>query len=452
MFPPLPREIAHHYCIKAISQIEAGKLQLKQITEISQERLGQGLMIGCLVCWDEKSHTRKILLAVSGISRQLEGETDENTIIVPPIVTNEQITQVLSANDRAIHQLTDKLNLLLDGDEKNNLIKQRTQLTDESLKKVFSLYKFYCINGTVTLDEIIAANYNRLPPTGTGDCCAPKLLSYAFEKGLRPISMDEVYYGKNTKNKINGNSYAPCDERCGIVLPYMLGLEVLYRDESIIVVNKPSGLLSVPGRGEDKQDCVVNRVKALIPEAIEQPSVHRLDMETSGLLVLALTAEAQRKLSIQFENGIVKKNYTALLDGVLPKAKGEMTPHKGETNGVMELKFRLDVENRPHQIYDEINGKNGITEWIYHGVENFKNPVTGEVKKVTRMTYIPHTGRTHQLRLASSDLHGFGLPIVGDSLYGSCGEGERLMLHACKLQFEHPVSGKEMCFECKAEF
>lgn len=452
MFPPFNQEIAHHYCEKTISDIENGILELQQVTEISQERLGQGLMVGCLVCWDSKANKRVVLLAVSGISRQLKGETDSNTIIVPPIVSNKEINQVLQKNDEVIHQLTYKIQNSKNPEEIEVLTKQRTLLTDESLQKVFDLYSFTCFDGKkITLNQIIKEKH-KLPPTGTGDCCAPKLLSYAFKNGYLPISMDEVYYGKDTKNKKNGCSYGPCDERCGFILPSILGLEILYRDKDIIVINKKSGMLSVPGRGEDKQDCVANRIRTLIPECIQQPSVHRLDMETSGVMVFALNEKSHRELNRQFAEGLVHKKYCALLDGVLATAKGNLAPKKGEKNGRIELKFRLDVDNRPHQIYDEENGKLGITEWENLGTEYYTNPETGLRKKVTRIIYSPKTGRTHQLRLASSDIHGFGLPIVGDTLYGECLPGERLMLHAFELKFFHPTSGEQMEFSYCAFF
>ena len=248
--------------------------------------------------------------------------------------------------------------------------------------------------------------------------------------------MDEVYYGRDTKNKTNGTSYPPCDERCGYILPSILGVEILYRDNDIIVVNKESGLLSVPGRGEDKADCVEARVQALFPDVIQQPAVHRLDMETSGILVLARNKEAHKNLEMQFAAGMVHKKYEALLDGIL----------KGRPEGHIELKFRLDLDNRPHQIYDEENGNIGITDWKKLGVEKWTNPETGEIKTVTKVLFEPKTGRTHQLRLASSHEKGLGIPILGDSLYGKCKPGERLMLHACEIEFKHPKSGEIMKF------
>ena len=443
MFPPFDQELARHYCMEFISGIEDGSILLKQISQESQERKGHGLMIGALVCVNTTGE-RVVLHAVSGISivaevlRPVEGPSK---IIVPPLVSPEQIEHALSKNDAEIHELTAAINGVGESVEqtrKEELLAQRTALTTESLLNVFSLYTFTRFDGKkITLNEIIQEHGGKLPPTGTGDCCAPKLLSYAFEHGLTPVSMDEVFYGRDTKNKKNGTSYPPCDERCGYILPYILGLEILYRDSQIIVVNKQSGLLSVPGRTEDKQDCVVNRVKKLFPHCIAQPSVHRLDMETSGLLVLAFTEEAHRNLSRQFEAGTVHKKYIALLDGVFDH---------NEYEGELQLKFRLDVDNRPHQIYDEENGKLGITQWKKEGTVLYTAP-DGTKRRTTKIIFSPKTGRTHQLRLAASDPHGFGIPIVGDTLYGKCAPGERLMLHAFELEFRHPVSGQQMHFE-----
>jgi len=461
MFPPFPTKDAHRYNLELIDDLNSGDVILKQITEVSAEREGAGVMLGTLVC--QNSDGQEVVLhGVSGIAKQLElKEKSATKVVVPPIASPAEINKALSKNDKEIHRLTDLINA---GEGSDSItegsvplyIQQRTKLCAESLQLVFDLYEFTCFNGKkISLNEIIKAHGDRLPPTGTGDCCAPKLLSYAFEHNLQPISMDEVFFGRNTKNKINGESYGPCDERCGYILPWILGLEILYRDEDILVVNKQSGLLSVPGRGEDKQDCLVTRMQRLFPDTIKQPSVHRLDMETSGLVVLAFNAEAHRNLNAQFADGNVHKKYVALLEGVLNKADGNYAPKKGEKTGRIELKFRLDPDNRPHQIYDEEYGKLGITDWENIGTETYRfTDATGKEQHfpATRVIYTPQTGRTHQLRLHSADKHGFGLPIIGDTLYGNWQEGQRLMLHSFELEFNHPKTGERLKFECKADF
>ena len=208
-------------------------------------------------------------------------------------------------------------------------------------------------------------------------------------------------------------------------------LDIIYKDPFIAVVNKPGGLLSVPGRGVDKKDCVTERLKIIYPESIDQPSVHRLDMYTSGLMVLALTKDAHRNLSIQFQEKEVLKEYTALLDGIIKEDKG-----------IICLPFRLDTANRPYQIYDNVNGKQGITEWKNAGIENSK----------TRIIFTPRTGRTHQLRLHSSHKKGLGIPIIGDRLYGNGKEGDMMMLHASYLDFSHPDTGKRIQFSSPPPF
>ena len=454
MFPPFPQELARHYCLEFIKGIEDGSVILKQVTPESEERRGHGVMVGALVC-SNAAGQRVVLHAVSGISVEAidvhgVGEPVEpplNKIIVPPIATPQKIEKALAKNDKKIHELTDEINHIatsgvpepVEGPHKQALVEQRTALTDESLRNVFNLYEFTRFDGTkITLNQIIQEHGGKLPPTGTGDCCAPKLLSYAFEHGLTPVSMDEVFYGRDTPKKKKGTSYPPCDERCGYILPWILGLEILYRDSAIVVINKPSGLLSVPGRTPDKQDCATARLRKLFPHCIRQPSVHRLDMETSGLLVIALTREAHRNLSAQFEAGTVHKKYVALLDGTFTHNN-----YQGELN----LKFRLDINNRPHQIYDEENGKSGITQWEKTGTVLYTAP-DGTQRRTTKIIFTPKTGRTHQLRLAASDPHGLGIPIVGDTLYGHCAPGERLMLHAFELEFNHPISGEKMVFTC----
>ena len=442
MFPPFAQGSARHYCQKLISLIEAGSVELRQTGRLSQERKDQGVMIGSLVCWNPKEKRRIVLYAVSGNNKQLFCDNsklfNEQVIFVPSIVSSDLIDQALEENDKEIHSLTEKINSITDkkSEVRLALCKKRTALTDASLKKVFSLYTFTRFDGKrISLDQIIEKHGGRLPPTGTGDCCAPKLLSYAFERGLEIVSMDEVYFGRDTMHKKAGLSYPPCDERCGYILPSILGLEILYRDNDILVINKPSGLLSVSGRGEEKQDCAESRLHRFFSEAPRQCAVHRLDMETSGILVLALNKEAHRKLNEEFAQGKVHKKYLALLDGVL----------HGPPQGRTELPFRLDPENRPHQIYDKENGKLGITEWKKLGVK----------EKQTRIEFTPLTGRTHQLRLAAScpkELGGLGLPISGDSLYGKCLPGERLMLHSCEIEFTHPTSGKILHITCQPEF
>lgn len=203
-------------------------------------------------------------------------------------------------------------------------------------------------------------------------------------------------------------------------------LDVIYQDPDILVVSKPSGLLSVPGRGPDKQDCVLRRLasrQALL--------VHRLDMDTSGLLVLARHRRSQKCLARQFQSQQVRKRYTAVVEGK-PEA----------TSGEIRLPLRLDVDNRPHQIYDPIHGKLGVTHWSQIAPEGSR----------MRIAFWPRTGRTHQLRVHAAHRLGLGCPIVGDRLYGPSGSRPPLWLHADMLAFVHPRTAAWVTFYSSAPF
>lgn len=196
-----------------------------------------------------------------------------------------------------------------------------------------------------------------------------------------------------------------------------IGLDILFRDGSILVVNKPADLLAVPGRGPEKQDCIVSRARSLFPEMMEQPAVHRLDQQTSGIMVLAMQSSTHRHLSIQFQSRRVKKGYVAVVEKTIEGLSGTII-----------LPFRLDTENRPYQIYDPINGKKAITHW-----RKIENDPRG-----SRLGFTPLTGRTHQLRVHSAHPGGLAAPIIGDRLYGSGKQGDTMLLHASFLSFTHP--------------
>jgi len=375
-------------------------------------KVSEGKMFGVL-CADDADGNRIVLKAFSG---QMEGQWKKSGWCSPAFDSKEY--------DRILKETDEKVKLLSDDED------VRREVSLSAMRKLFSLYRIHCIDGSVKSYGDIFGFV--MPPSGTGDCAAIKLLNEAFKNHLHPVSMAEFFYGGATPSgtKESCEFYPPC-EKCRPLLAVMLGLDILYLDQEIIVVNKPAGLLSVPGRGEDKTDCVVNRVKRLFPECIDNPAVHRLDMDTSGLLVLALTKDSQRFISMEFESRHIHKKYTALLDGII-KSEG----------GRLALPFRLDPDNRPHQVYDRENGRLGVTEWkrlkVYDGR--------------TLVEFTPLTGRTHQLRISSACPKGLGVPIVGDRLYGKRLPGERLMLHAGYLSFVHPYSKETVTFQVDAPF
>ncbi len=204
--------------------------------------------------------------------------------------------------------------------------------------------------------------------------------------------------------------------------------ELIYADEQLLVLNKPSGLLSVPGRGPDKQDCLSARVQSCYPDAL---IVHRLDMQTSGLLAMARGIAAQRAINLAFEQRRVHKRYQAVVDGSV-QVVGD------EAWGVIDLPLELDWPNRPKHIVDHVNGRPSVTRWRVLSPE----PELGG----TRLELEPVTGRSHQLRV---HLQAIGHPILGDDLYASpqaIARANRLLLHACELHLPHPVSGEPMTF------
>lgn len=203
------------------------------------------------------------------------------------------------------------------------------------------------------------------------------------------------------------------------------GLVIVHQDDYLVVVDKPSGLLSVPGRTPENQDCVVVRFQAMFPGCPDFPAAHRLDMDTSGLLVMARSARAMRRMSALFHDRQVKKRYVALLDGVLEADEGEV-----------DLSLRLDPDNRPYQVVDFEQGRKAVTRWRKLGIKAGR----------TRVQFEPLTGRTHQLRVHSAHPDGLGLPIVGDRLYGAGTEPGQLKLHAGYLRFEHPYTHEPVEF------
>ena len=272
-----------------------------------------------------------------------------------------------------------------------------------------------------------------IPPGGAGDCCAPKLLQEAFRRGLRPLAIAEW-------NSATEHFCPPCISRCRPILAHMLkglnaepdpriadyeravnNLQVIYEDEHLLLVNKPSGLLSVPG-------------KEYLPsvESITQClSVHRLDQDTSGILLLAKNQEVQKLLRAQFEQRLTQKQYEAILEGEMPIGQeGELT-----------LPLRPDIDNRPKQVVDHVNGKSALTKYR----------VTDNRDGHAHVILWPYTGRTHQLRVHMAQ--GLLNPILNDRLYGNgVTAGGRLMLHASMLSFTHPITLEPMTFTCTPEW
>ena len=287
-----------------------------------------------------------------------------------------------------------------------------------------------------------------LPPSGAGECCAPKLLQYAFLHHLEPIGLAEFWVGAPSRTEVRqeGVFYAPCSGKCVPILRHMLsGIEfaqtpenerltalceqtkVLYEDEAIMVVNKPSGLLSVPGKGEEPS--VVSYLARKCHLAYLQ-AAHRLDQDTSGLLVLAKDPESYKTLQAYFQRRDILKRYEAVL-----------TPQPSDKNlqpsGMIDLPLLPNPYDRPRQMVDREHGKPALTRY------RVREP---REKNRFLVDFYPLTGRTHQLRVHAAHPDGLNAPILGDRLYGDPSSADRLYLHAAEITFLHPLTKKEMHF------
>lgn len=323
--------------------------------------------------------------------------------------------------------------------------KKRSAILQEKLFEQFSMLN--ARGEARDLCDIFKATVQRIPPAGAGECAAPKLLQYAYLHDLHPLAMAEFWWGESPRGEIrrHGCYYPACKGKCEPILNHMLqgltveanplekhsgqlpALEILFEDKWLLVVNKPAGILSVPGKSA--QPSIYQMVRNRYPEANGPIIVHRLDMATSGVLLLAKTKEVHQHLQAQFKDHQVKKCYIALLDGLV-----------GPDAGVIDLPLCLNPEDRPRQMVSYEYGKTAITR--YQVLERCNNH--------TRIAFYPQTGRTHQLRVHSAHPLGLNTPIIGDELYGH--HAQRLCLHAKQIEFRHPITGKMICVKKVEEF
>lgn len=331
-------------------------------------------------------------------------------------------------------------------------------------RKLFEQFRMLNAQGEVKdLYTIFEQTVQKVPPAGAGECALPKLLQYAYLHQLKPLAMAEFWWGDSPKNEIryHGYYYPSCKGKCEPILQHMLQglevdenpllnpvheeeeLEIVFEDEWLLVVNKPAGMLSVPGKAEDR-DSVYHRLKKKYPEATGPMIVHRLDMATSGLLLVAKTKEVHQDLQAQFANRSIKKRYVAVLDGIV----------LSERTGRIELPLCLNPLDRPRQIVNKEYGKEAITEYRIIGesekIINESERSINESRKHTRIIFYPLTGRTHQLRVHAAHPEGLGCPILGDELYGK--KADRLYLHAEYIEFRHPIYGNILCIQKEADF
>ena len=317
-------------------------------------------------------------------------------------------------------------------------------------QKLFEQFGMLNYRGEVkNLCEIFGQTVHKTPPAGAGECAAPKLLQQAYLHGWKPIAMAEFWWGDSPKTEIrhHGHYYPACKGKCEPILQHMLqglqveenpmlkrmqvpskNLEIVYEDPWLSVINKPAGMLSVPGK-EDAVS-VYSLMREQYPEADSPLTVHRLDMATSGLMLIAKTKRVHQNRQAQFKNRLVRKRYVALLEGIVPKDKG-----------TVDLPLCLNPLDRPRQMVHTEHGKPAITD--YQVLERLDG-------KRTRIVFYPRTGRTHQLRIHAAHPLGLHCPIIGDELYGE--KADRLYLHAEYLEFTHPITGETVRITKEAEF
>ena len=347
--------------------------------------------------------------------------------------------------DHTINDIKDQLSIFT---KKIDSLKEERRTKSASLQQfLFNSYQF--LNHKKERKDLteLFKDSNQIPPAGSGECTAPKLLQYAFLHGLKPLAMAEFWWGQSPNKEIRKHKhfYPACQGKCKPILQHMLSgiemdvnpmlqnpaigkeLDIIFEDEDIIIINKPAEFLSVPGI--HIQDSVYTRIKQQIKDISGPIIVHRLDMSTSGLLVLAKNKNAHKNLQSQFINKTIEKRYTAMLDGIIK-----------EKSGNIKLPLRVDLDDRPRQLVCFEHGKPAETKW----------KVIEQKGNTTKVHFYPISGRTHQLRMHASHQLGLNTPIIGDDLYGK--KDKRLYLHADTLTFTHPTSKERITFHKKAEF
>ncbi len=329
---------------------------------------------------------------------------------------------------------------------------QRSRMSDELQEWIFKQYIVHNSLGEEASVMDIFSERGLVPPGGTGDCAAPKLLEYAFRHGWKPLAMGEFWYGKSPETAVrtHGHFYPSCTSKCGPLLGWMMKgmdvtdgadilrhdsdegneLETIYEDEILLAVDKPSGMPSVPGLDgrESAYEIMTRRFGEL-------HAVHRLDMDTSGVLLFAKTAEAAVAIQKQFENHTIRKTYKARLSAAHVHENNCRTELKQGGKGRIELSLSPDYDERPRQKVDFSQGKHAVTEYEVVSVNE---------DGTTDIIFHPLTGRTHQLRVHAAHILGLARPILGDPLYGGS-PASRLHLHASAITFIHPLTNRETC-------
>ena len=500
--PPIPgRDRVAFDEARTLTQLEAMKQELIALNQLPQRQEYEALCREFEVqmqvlsdrhrnCKQQRDEKRQLL------SQTLAGETLE--------IALEQLNQesrLEKIERRQLKLQRDEIlqplkQLIEAGDRRMRALKQQRKEVSRQLQTqmhaAYTLMNF--LGKSRSISSLMPTNSI---PTGTGDCCAPKLLHYAAANNLKPLAMAEFWWGPPSGDKIQGEFYGACGDRCQPLMGFLLsglaqnptvsninqgltggleahptsnnisrftgiwpvtkgGLEshptnhhiarftgilpvtpvtqmlpIVYEDKWLIAVNKPSGLLSVPGRYRENQDSVFSRLRNLLPDSWDLTVVHRLDCETSGILLLARDKETSILLRQQFAKKQVHKVYEAVLSGTVKIDAG-----------TIELPLWGDPENRPYQQVNWECGKPSVTRF----------QVMAREGNCDRVEFLPLTGRTHQLRVHAADVRGLGIPILGDRLYGCRAAANRLHLHARELSFEHPQLGETLYLKAETPF
>lgn len=431
----------HPLCQLAAKEVQAYIASHAEIKEDADH----GKMFGVLVVENQNNQSNlNFLAAFSGL---LAGRNDWE-YFVPPVYDAQQPDGHFKTTEREISRISRETS------STSNSSSTRGMSQDLQLW-LFHQYQLLNARGeTKDLVDIWQNYYDRpklrekfpLPPGGTGDCCAPKLLQFAYQHHLHPVCMAEFWWGQSTKEELRQhlNYYPACRGKCKPILTWMMeGLDVdvnpetlgfphlevktIYEDDALLVVDKPSGMLSTPGRVEEYSVETIMRQR--YPDSF---IAHRLDMWTSGLLIVAKSLEVYRSLQEQFVKHQVKKRYIAVLENLEILDRLDVL----EKKGTISLSLRPDPMNRPRQIVDHEHGKRAVTDYEFLS-ENV-------------VALYPQTGRTHQLRIHCAHPEGLGRPIKGDELYGT--RADRLYLHAEQIWFRHPITGEDMHFISPSPF
>jgi tRNA pseudouridine32 synthase/23S rRNA pseudouridine746 synthase len=482
--PPIPgRDQVALEEARTLAELEAIKQELIRLKQLSERQQYE-------TC---KSEFDQQLQQMSDRHRDCKQQRHEKRQILCKTLTGEALTVALEQLDEESsrdgierRQLKRQQNAVLQPLKQRieaadswirELKQQRKALSRQLQAQMHAAYNLTNFSGqSLSLQQLMPGGSM---PTGTGDCCAPKLLHYAATQGLKPLAMAEFWWGSSSVDKVQGEFYGACVERCQPLMGFLLSglrpnppaplrareggvrspspcrggvwgeggvkspsprrggvwgevsLPILYEDEWLIAVNKPAGLLSVPGRYRDTFDSVLTRLRHLLPDGIALMTVHRLDQDTSGILLLARNPQTHRQLNRQFQLRQVHKVYEAVLSGCVTIERG-----------VIKLPLWSDPQDRPYQKVDWHKGKPSLTRF----------QVMAKEGDCTRVEFIPLTGRTHQLRVHAADSRGLGVPILGDRLYGCRAVASRLHLHARELRFQHPQSGETLHLQTNTPF